>query len=92
VSALDRDSVIAADGGAIVTRMGPPIRRGEEAPVTRTLGALGMPILRTIHGAGILEGGGFAFLNERTAVVGTSSPVNEQGARQLEDVLCIPAA
>lgn len=86
-SCYTRDSVIAVDGGAIVTRMGAPIRRGEEAPVTRTLAAIGMPILRTIHGTGILEGGSVAFINERTAVVGISSRVNEEGARQLEDVL-----
>ena len=86
-SCYTRDSVIAVDGGAIVTRMGPPIRRGEEAPVTRTLAKIGMPIVRTIHGTGILEGGSFAFINERTAVLGLSSRVNEEGARQLEDVL-----
>jgi hypothetical protein len=30
-SCYTRDSMIAVDGGAIVTRLGPPIRRGEEA-------------------------------------------------------------
>ncbi|MFD1910660.1 dimethylarginine dimethylaminohydrolase family protein [Halodurantibacterium flavum] len=82
-----RDSVIAIDGGAIVTRMGPPIRRGEELPVTRTLAKLGMPILRTIHGTGMVEGGSFAFLTPKVAVLGLSSRVNEEGARQLEEVL-----
>ncbi|MCC7272076.1 MAG: amidinotransferase [Alphaproteobacteria bacterium] len=82
-----RDSVIAVDGGAIVTRLGPPIRRGEEAPVTETLARIGMPILRTIHGTGILEGGSFAWINPRTAVVGVSSRVNEEGVRQLAEVL-----
>lgn len=82
-----RDSVIAIDGGAIVTRMGPPIRRGEELPVTRTLAGIGMPILRTIHGTGMLEGGSFAFLTPKVAVIGLSSRVNEEGARQLEEVL-----
>lgn len=86
-SVYTRDSCIAVKGGAIVTRMGPPVRRGEEAPVTETLARLGMPILRTIHGAGILEGGSFAFINSRTAVVGLSSRVNEEGANQLEEVL-----
>src|SRR5947208_14410065 len=33
--------------------------RGEEAFVTRRLAALGMPILRTIHGSGLFEGGSF---------------------------------
>jgi N-dimethylarginine dimethylaminohydrolase len=86
-SVYTRDSVIALDGGAIVTRMGPPIRRGEELPVTRTLAKLGMPILRTIHGTGIMEGGSFAFVTPKVAVVGISSRVNEEGARQLEEVL-----
>jgi N-dimethylarginine dimethylaminohydrolase len=55
--------------------------------VTRTLAALGMPILRTIHGTGLLEGGSFAWLTERTAVVGVGTRANEEGARQLEEVL-----
>lgn len=55
-SVYTRDQVIAVDGGAIVCRMGAPIRRGEEAPATETLARIGMPILRTIHGTGIMEG------------------------------------
>ena len=82
-----RDSVIAVKGGAIVTRLGPPIRRGEELPVTRTLAALGMPILRTISGTGLLEGGSFAWIRPDLAVVGLSSRVDAEGARQLAEVL-----
>jgi N-dimethylarginine dimethylaminohydrolase len=82
-----RDAVIAVGGGAVVCRMGARARRGEELPVTRTLGKLGMPILRTIHGTGLLEGGSFAWLDERTAVVGLGTRANEEGARQLEEVL-----
>lgn len=86
-SVYTRDSVIAVDGGAIVTRLGPPIRRGEEQSVTRTLAALGMPILRTISGTGLMEGGSFAFITPKVAVVGLSSRVDEEGARQVEEVL-----
>ncbi len=86
-SCYTRDSVFAVDGGAIVTRLGPPIRRGEERPVTSTLARLGCPILRTIHGTGIMEGGSFARVNEKVAVIGLSSRVNEEGARQVEEVL-----
>jgi N-dimethylarginine dimethylaminohydrolase len=49
--------------------------------------ALGMPILRTINGSGIFEGGSFAFLNEQTAVVGIGARANAEGARQVEEVL-----
>jgi N-dimethylarginine dimethylaminohydrolase len=86
-SCYTRDSVVGVNGGAIVCRLGAPIRRGEEAPATQTLARLGMPILHTVHGTGIFEGGSFAFLNERTAVVGLSSRVNEEGTRQVEAVL-----
>jgi N-dimethylarginine dimethylaminohydrolase len=82
-----RDSTIGVGGGAIVGRLGPRIRRGEELPVTRTLARLGCPILRTISGTGVAEGGSFAWLNSRTAVIGVSSRVNEEGANQIGDVL-----
>ncbi len=91
-SIYTRDSSIAVKGGAIVTRMGPRIRRGEEAPVTETLAALGMPILRTIHGEGLMEGGSFAWIRPDVAVVGISSRVNEEGARQVEEVLRVQGA
>lgn len=87
-----RDSSFAVQGGAIVTRMGPKIRRGEEAPVTETLAAIGMPILRTIHGTGLMEGGSFAWIRPDLAVVGLSSRVNEEGARQVEEVLRVQGA
>jgi N-dimethylarginine dimethylaminohydrolase len=86
-SVYTRDSVIAVDGGAIVCRLGTRYRRGEELAVSRKLGKLGMPCLRTIHGTGILEGGSFAWLDEKTAVLGLSTRVNDEGARQLEEVL-----
>jgi len=86
-SCYTRDSAIAVRGGAIVTRLGPTVRRGEEQPVTQTLARIGMPILRTVHGTGIMEGGSFVWLNQQTAVIGRSNRVNEAGARQVEDVL-----
>ena len=82
-------------GGIIVCRMGPvgtrpgTGRRGEEAYVTRKLAGLGMPILRTIHGSGLFEGGSFALLDERTAMVGLGYRQNEEAARQIEEVLAV---
>jgi len=90
-----RDNGAAVNGGAIIARMGPvgeepgTGRRGEEAFVMRKLVELGMPILRTIHGQGLFEGGSFAFLDEQTAVIGLSYRQNEEGARQIEDVLSV---
>jgi N-dimethylarginine dimethylaminohydrolase len=88
-----RDQAIAVRGGAIVCRMGPVGeehgygRRGEEGYITRLIAGLGMPILRTIHGTGLFEGGSFCFLNPTTALAGMSHRQNEAGTRQIEQVL-----
>lgn len=86
-SVYTRDSSIAIKGGAIVARMAPRMRQGEELSVSRTLGSLGMPILRTINGTGMIEGGSFAWLNAKTAVVGRGIRVNDEGIRQTAEVL-----
>ena len=52
-----------------------------------TLGRIGMPILRTIVGTGMLEGGSFVKLRPTVAAYGTSIRCNEEGARQLEETL-----
>ncbi len=82
-----RDPLIMVKGGAIVCRMGARIRRGEELAITRTLARLGIPILRTVSGAGVMEGGSFAWLNERTCAIGVGVRVNRDGAEQVGEVL-----
>lgn len=82
-----RDPFIMVKGGAIVCRMGARIRRGEELAVTRTLARLGVPILRTINGTGVMEGGSFAWLNETTCAIGVGVRVNRDGAAQVGEVL-----
>ncbi|MDH3667808.1 MAG: arginine deiminase-related protein [Paracoccaceae bacterium] len=87
-----RDSCIGVQGGAIVTRLGPIVRRGEEAPVTQALARAGCPILRTVNGTGLMEGGSFVWLKPGLAVIGRSSRVNEGGTRQVEEVIREAAA
>ena len=86
-SIYTRDSSIAVNGGALVTRLARSIRRGEEAHVSKTLANLGMPILRTLHGTALMEGGSFAWLNSKTAVIARSICVNDEGCDQVEQVL-----
>jgi len=86
-SMYTRDSAFAVKGGAIVTRLAPRMRHGEELPVTRALAAAGMPILRTINGTGMMEGGSFAWLNPKTAVVGRGIRINDEAVRQVREVL-----
>lgn len=82
-----RDPFIMVGGGAIVCRMGTRIRRGEELVTTRTLAALGVPILRTLSGSAVMEGGSFAWIDDTHAVIGCGVRVNREGARQVGEVL-----
>ncbi|MGL4527004.1 MAG: dimethylarginine dimethylaminohydrolase family protein, partial [Aestuariivirga sp.] len=68
-------------------RMGACIRRGEELAVTRTLAEIGVPILRTLSGTALMEGGSFAWINPQTAVIGCGIRVNREGAEQVGEVL-----
>jgi len=86
-SIFTRDVAIVVKGGAIICRMGVSYRRGEELPAMRTLAKLGMPILHTIHGTGVMEGGSFLWLNPQTAAVAVGRRSNAEGTRQLSEVL-----
>ena len=86
-SCYTRDPLIMVKGGAIVCRMGARIRRGEELATTRTLAKIGIPILRTISGTGVMEGGSFAWINSSTAAIGVGVRVNRDGALQVAEVL-----
>ncbi len=86
-SCYTRDPLIMVKGGAIICRMGTRIRRGEELAIARTLARLGIPIFRTLSGSAVMEGGSFAWINERTAVIGCGIRVNREGAAQIGEVL-----
>ncbi len=82
-----RDPLVTVPGGAIIGRLAPRMRRGEEPSIARAVASLGVPILRTIGGTGLVEGGSFAKLTPKVAAFGTSIRCNDEGARQLEEAL-----
>lgn len=82
-----RDPLVTVPGGAIVGRLEPVKRRGEEVLVTRTPASLGMPIIGTIIGTGLLEGESFVKLTPTVAAYGTSYRCNAEGALQLAGLL-----
>ncbi|HUG14679.1 MAG TPA: arginine deiminase family protein [Thermomicrobiales bacterium] len=86
-SVFTRDPLITVPGGAIILRLAPRMRRGEEAWATKAVAALGMPILGTITGTGMLEGGSFVKLTPTVAAIGTSIRCNDEGAGQLREML-----
>jgi N-dimethylarginine dimethylaminohydrolase len=92
-SMFTRDMGLVINGGIIISRMGPvgrtygTGRRGEEAYITKKVAEIGMPILHTIHGEGLMEGGSFGFLNEKTAMISLSARGNRCAVDQVKHVL-----
>jgi N-dimethylarginine dimethylaminohydrolase len=86
-SVFTRDQAIVVKGGAIICRFGVQYRQGEELTITKTLANLGMPILHTVHGTGLMEGGSFLWLNETTAAVAIGHRSDMEGAIQVAEVL-----
>ena len=82
-----RDPLVTVPGGAIVLRMAVRMRRGEEADITRTIAATGLPILATLTGTATAEGGSFVKLGPKAAAFGTSIRCNAEGASQLRSIL-----
>ncbi len=82
-----RDQFFMTPEGAIVGRMGSAPRGGEEPATTRALAAEGVPILRTIGGAGCFEGADALWLRPDLVAIGIGNRTNEAGAAQVRDVL-----
>ncbi|MDI3412317.1 hypothetical protein QKW52_27085 [Bacillus sonorensis] len=70
-----------------MTRFALKMREGEEYCAYQTFAKMGVPILGTIQGNGFIEGGSFCMLNRRTALIGRSVRVNQEGIGQLEQIL-----
>jgi N-dimethylarginine dimethylaminohydrolase len=82
-----RDPLVTIPGGAIIGRLAPRMRRGEEQSISATVAAAGMPILGTITGSGLVEGGSFTKVRPGIAFFGTSVRCNPEGYRQLARLL-----
>ena len=73
--------------GAIVGRPASTVRAGEERWVARRLADLGVPILRTVRGAGVFEGADAMWLDTRTVLLGRGLRTNAAGAAQVAAML-----
>ena len=81
------DPVLMTDRGAIILRMGKPLRIGEEAAMEATLRRLGVPIHYRLSGEATAEGGDLLWLDERTLCVGLGFRTNAAGFAQLGEAL-----
>ena len=77
------DPALITDRGAIILRMGKPLRAGEEAAMALTLQRLGVPIHYQLHGPATAEAGDLLWLDERTLCVGLGFRTNTAGFDQL---------
>jgi dimethylargininase len=83
-SAFVEDTAVVTQSVAIITRPGAPSRRGEEISIEPLLAAH-RPIARIVA-PGTVDGGDILVVGNR-ALIGLSARTNEQGARQLADIL-----
>lgn len=81
------DPVIITNKGAILCNMGKEKRRAEPSAAGEFLIKLGIPILGSISGEGMLESGDVVWIDERTLAVGLGYRTNEEGIRQLKELI-----
>lgn len=82
-----RDPLVMVPGGAVICRLAAKMRRGEERHLTRSLAERGVPILGTIVGSGLVEGGSFCRITPTVSLFGTGRRGNTEGAAQLREIL-----
>src|SRR2546428_3081473 len=81
------DPVLLTDRGAVLLRMGKPLRRGEEEALGGTLAAAGVPTRACLSGEACAEGGDLLWLDSQTLAVGLGFRTNREGLRQLSCIL-----
>ena len=82
-----RDASIATDKGMILCMMGKAGRINEPAAAAKIYKSLGVEILGEIKSPGTVEGGDVAWLDEKTLAVGRTYRTNQEGIRQLRELL-----
>ena len=86
-SLYPRDASVVCSEGIILGNMGKAPRRGEPAAQEVVFSAIDVPIYGAITGEGRLEGGDVVWIDERTAAVGRGYRTNDEGIRQLRELL-----
>lgn len=81
------DPSLMTDAGAILLRPGKALRVPEVALHEATYRDLGIPIAGRIEAPGTVEGGDTLWLDARTLAVGRGYRTNDEGIRQLREIL-----
>ena len=86
-SLYTRDAAVVSDRGIVLCNMGKAARRSEPEAQEKLYRSLGLQICGKICGEGTLEGGDVVWLDERTIAVGRGYRTNDEGIRQLRELL-----
>ena len=81
------DLLFMTPEGAIVGRPASTVRAGEERYIAARLAALGIPVLKTVHGNGTFEGADAMWVDEKTVFVATGLRTNAEGVSQVRNIL-----
>jgi N-dimethylarginine dimethylaminohydrolase len=82
-----RDPGIVVNGGAIISRMSLPFRKGDEYYWAKTVMELGCPILYTVNKGGTFEGGNVIWLDPEHVCIGKGIRTNQEGIDQVSEIL-----
>ena len=81
------DLLFSTPEGIIMARPASTVRAGEERWAARRVADLGMPIIRSVGGTGTFEGADAMWIRPDFAIVGRGLRTNEEGQRQVTQVL-----
>ncbi|MCO5176111.1 MAG: arginine deiminase family protein [Thermomicrobiales bacterium] len=81
------DPVFTTNAGAVLSRMGKPLREAEVDLAERTMADIGVPIAGRIEAPGTLEGGDCLWIDAQTLAIGRGYRTNESGIQQMRDIL-----
>lgn len=86
-SVFTHDPSLMTDFGALILRMGKPLRAPEPALHEKAYAALGIPILGRLEAPGQVEGGDCVWVDADTLAIGRGVRTNQDGIQQLANLL-----
>ncbi len=81
------DPSLMTDHGAVLLRMGKPLRSAEPDLHEKAYASVGIPVLGRIEAPGTVEGGDCVWVDQHTLAVGRGVRTNQAGIEQLADIL-----
>ncbi|MGE6739472.1 dimethylarginine dimethylaminohydrolase family protein [Allorhizobium pseudoryzae] len=86
-SMFTHDPSLMTDAGAVILRMGKPLRAREPELHAERYREAGIPILGIIEAPGTVEGGDCVWVDDKTLAVGRGVRSNQSGIEQLSAIL-----